>query len=204
VVLGAGTGVGLTVLGHKPGPHVGPTQQSTGSGSASPTVSPTSQSPTPTLSPSLPPGQQAANALAGLLARSGTDRNAITQAVTDVKDCSPDLGHDKTIFDNAASSRQSLLNDLGTLPDRSALSATMLQDLTTAWKASAQADQDYSAWTQDEISQGCSTSGYSSDPHYQAASVPDQQATTGKQAFAALWSGIAGDYNLPDYQWNQI
>lgn len=203
-MLGVGTGVGLTVLGHKPGPRPGPIRQSTGSGSASPTVGPTSESPTPTSSPSLPPRQQAASALAGLLARSGTDRNAITQAVTDVEGCSGDLGHDKTVFDNAASSRQSLLDDLGTLPDSSALSATMLQDLNTAWNASAQADQDYSEWTQDEISQGCSTSGYSSDPHYQAASVPDQQATTSKQAFAALWSGIASDYNLPDYQWNQI
>ena len=51
---------------------------------------------------------------------------------------------------------------------------------------------------------GCSTGGYSSDANYQAAEAPDQRATTSKQAFAALWSGIASEYNLPDYQWNQI
>ncbi len=203
VVLGVGTGIGLTVLGHK-SHKAGPAQQSTSAGPASPAGVPTSASAAPTPASSLPPEQQAAGALAALLARSGTNRSAITQAVTDVQNCSSDLGQDKTVFDSAAASRTSLLTDLGTLPDRSALPAAMLQDLTAAWQASVLADQDYAKWTQDGISQGCSTSGYSSDPNYQAASVPDQQATTNKQAFAALWSGIASKYDLPDYQWNQI
>jgi uncharacterized lipoprotein len=49
----------------------------------------------------------------------------------------------------------------------------MLQDLTTAWQASGQADQDFVKWTQDEISQGCSTN-YQSDVSYQATTVPDE------------------------------
>jgi hypothetical protein len=203
VVLGAGAGVGLTLLGHKPASTAGPAHHgaSTGPPSPAPTASSPGASPSP--SASLPPRQQAANALAALLARSGTDRSAITQAVTAAQNCS-ELSQDETVFNNAASSRQSLLNDLNALPNRSALSASMLQDLTTAWQASAQADQAYAKWTQDAISGGCSTSGYSSDANYQAAAAPDQQATTSKQAFTALWSGIASEYNLPDYQWNQI
>jgi hypothetical protein len=39
--------------------------------------------------------------------------------------------------------------------------ASMLQDLTTAWQASGEADQGFAKWTQDEISQGCSTNDQS-------------------------------------------
>ena len=162
-----------------------------------------STAPAAVSSPALPPRQQAAQALAVLLAQSGTDRAAITQAVSAVADCSPGLSQDETIFSNAASSRQALLGQLAALPDRSALPASMLQDLTTAWQASGQADQDFASWTQDEISHGCSTN-YQSDASYQAAKGPDDQATTDKKAFAALWTAIADEYGLPVYQYNQI
>jgi hypothetical protein len=154
-------------------------------------------------SPALPTRRQAAQALALLLAQSGTDRAAVTQAVGAVAACSPGLSRDETIFSTAASSRQVLLGKLAALPDRSALPASMLQDLTTAWQASGQADQDFAGWTQDEISHGCSTHDQS-DASYQAATGPDAQATKDKKAFAALWTAIANEYGLPLYQYNQI
>jgi hypothetical protein len=162
-------------------------------------------SPTPAAvtSPALPPGRQAAQALAALLAQSGTDRAAITEAFSAVADCSAGLNQDETIFSNAASSRSALLGKLAALPDRSALPAAMLQDLTTAWQASGQVDQDFVTWTQDEISHGCSTNDQS-DASYQAAMVPDRQATQYKKAFAALWRAVANEYGLPLYQYNQI
>ena len=167
-------------------------------------VSPAAASaPSAAPSPAAPPRQQAAQALAALLAQSGTDRAAVTQAVSAVQDCSPGLSQDETIFSNAASSRQALLGQLAALPDRSALPVSMLQDLTTAWQASGQADQDFANWTQDEISHGCSTN-YQSDASYRAATVPDDQATTDKKAFAALWTAIADEYGLPVYRYNQI
>jgi hypothetical protein len=138
-----------------------------------------------------------------LLAQSGTDRTAVTQAVYAVAACSPGLSQDETIFSNAASSHQALLGKLAALPDRSALPAPMLSDLTAAWQASGQADQDFAQWTRDEISQGCSTN-YQSDASYQAAKAPDDQATKDKRAFVALWTAIAGEYGLPLYQYNQI
>jgi serine/threonine-protein kinase len=173
-----------------------------------PAAAPTSSavsSPTPSAvaSPALTPGRQAAQALAVLLAQSGADRTAVTQAVSAVAGCSPGLSQDETVFSNAASSRQVLLGKLAALPDRSALPAAMLQDLTAAWQASGQADQDFANWTQDEISQGCSTS-YQSDASYRAAMAPDGQATKDKQAFAAMWATIANEYGLPRYQYNQI
>ena len=173
-------------------------------GQLSPATAPASSlAPSAVSSPALPPRRQAAQALAALLAQSGTDRAAVTQAVSAVADCSPDLSQDETIFTSAASSRQALLGELAALPDRSALPASMLQDLTTAWQASGQADQDFAKWTQDEISQGCSTNDQS-DASYQAAAVPDDQATTDKRAFAALWAAIANEYGLPLYQYDQI
>ena len=169
-----------------------------------PTAAPTSSpAPSTVSSPALPPRQQAAQALAALLAQSGTDRAAVTHAVSAVARCSPGLSQDETTFSNAAASRQALLGKLAALPDRSTLPASMLQDLTRAWQASGQADQDYAKWTQDEISHGCSTN-YQSNASYQAATVPDHQATRYKMAFAALWTAIANEYRLPSYQYNQI
>ncbi|HEV2259978.1 MAG TPA: serine/threonine-protein kinase [Streptosporangiaceae bacterium] len=157
----------------------------------------------PVSSPALPTRRQAAQALAALLAQSGTDRAAVTQAVNAVAACSPGLSQDETTFSTAASSRQVLLGKLAALPDRAALPASMLQDLTTAWQASGQADQDFAGWTQDEISRGCTTN-YQSDASYQAAMVPDGQATKDKKAFAAAWKAIANEYGLPVYRYNQI
>jgi len=162
-----------------------------------------STSPAAVASPAPPPRQQAAQGLAILLEQSGTDRAAVTQAVYAVQGCSPGLGQDETVFSDAASSRQTLLGQLAALPDRSALPAAMLQDLTAAWHASGQADQDFADWTQDEITHGCSTN-YQSDASYQAAMVPDEQATTDKKAFVALWTTIADEYGLPLYQYDQI
>jgi serine/threonine-protein kinase len=173
-------------------------------GQLSPATAPAS-SPAPfaVSSPAGPSRRQAAQALAALLAQSGTDRAGVTQAVSAVAGCSPGLSQDETTFSTAVSSRQALLGKLAALPDRSALPAAMLQDLTTAWQASGQADQDFANWTRDEISHGCSTS-YQSDASYRAATGPDKQATTDKKAFAALWAAIADEYGLPSYQYNQI
>jgi hypothetical protein len=166
--------------------------------SAAPSTAPSTVS-----SPALPSRRQAAQALAALLAQNGTDRTAVTQAVSAVAGCSPGLSQDETTFSNAASSHQALLGKLAALPGRSALPASMLQDLTTAWQASGEADQDFAKWTQDEIAHGCSTN-YQSDASYQATTAPDHQATKYKKAFAALWTAIANEYGLPLYQYNQI
>ena len=154
-------------------------------------------------SPVAPTRRQTAQTLAALLAQSGTDRAAVTQAVSAVQDCSPGLSQDETVFSDAAASHQDLLGKLAALPGRSALPASMLQDLTMAWQVSGEADQDFARWTQDEISRGCSTDDHS-DANYQAAMVPDNQATTYKKAFVAQWTAIANEYGLPLYRYNQI
>jgi hypothetical protein len=183
-------------------PAAGPASSAVSS-PALPAASSSSAPPSAASSPAVPSQRQAAQALAALLPQGGADRATVTQAVSAVADCSPGLSQDEAIFSNAASSHQALLGKLAALPGRSALPAPMLQDLTNAWQASGQADQDFARWTQDEISHGCSTS-YQSDAGYQAATAPDGQATAEKKAFAALWAAIAGEYGLPLYQYNQI
>jgi hypothetical protein len=150
-----------------------------------------------------PPEQQAADSLSALLTQSVSDRSAIVSAVNDVNACGPNLSQDVQTFQNAATSRQNLLSQLANLPDSSALPASMLQSLTSAWQASMQADQDYAQWAQDEASQGCVPNDHS-DSNYQAAGVPDGQATTDKQAFVSSWDPIATQYGLTTYQWDQL
>jgi hypothetical protein len=209
LILAGGGGAAYAVLGshHKSPGHTAGSQSGTRK-SATPTattvVSPTpSPTPTPSATSTVPSRQQAATDLAGLLAQSGTDRTQVTQAVADVSTCGGSLSQDESVFTNAATSRQTLLGELASLPDRSALPAPMLQDLTNAWQASMQADRDFAAWTQDEISRGCSTD-VQADPNYQAATTPDDQATHYKMAFVNLWTPIASQYGLPQYQYNEI
>jgi hypothetical protein len=147
--------------------------------------------------------EQAAQALSSLLAQSGADRTAIVNAAKAVQNCSGDLSQDKTTFSEAVSARQALLGKLAALPGSSTLSAPMLQDLTMAWQASAEADQYFVQWTQDEITQGCSTNDQT-DPSFVAATAPDNEATKYKKAFVALWAPVASQYGLPAYQFNQL
>jgi eukaryotic-like serine/threonine-protein kinase len=151
-----------------------------------------------------PAHEAAAQGLAGLLAQSVTDRSSIVAAVNDVSQCGPHLNQDPRTFQSAVTSRQALLTRLASLPGRSVLPAPMLAALTSAWRNSIKADQDFALWAQDEISNGCTSNNQSSDPHAQAAAGPDAQATTGKQAFVGQWNPIATRYGLPTYRWNQL
>jgi hypothetical protein len=194
-----------SVAAGQPPPAAAPTSPSAVPSAVSSLAPSAVSSPEPAVvsSPAVPTRRQAAQALAALLAQSGADRTAITQAFNAVAACSPGLSQDETVFANAASSHQALLGKLAALPGRSARPAAMLSDLTAAWQASAEADQDFAGWTHDEISHGCRPNDQS-DASYQAATAPDTQATTDKKAVTAQWTAIAEEYGLPVYQYNQI
>jgi hypothetical protein len=147
--------------------------------------------------------QQAAQSLGGMLAQSVSDRTAITQAVSDVEACGPSLNSDQQVFESAASSRRQLLTQLAAMPGASALPAPMLQDLTGAWQASINADQDFGQWANDETTKSC-VQNDTSDPGWVAAQGPDTQATTDKKAFVSLWNPIATQYGLATYAWDQL
>ena len=147
--------------------------------------------------------RQAAVRLSGLLAQSVTDRAAVIDAVADVRGCGPSLHQDAQTFTTSASSRQRLLSRLGSLPGRSVLPTAMLQDLTSAWQASAQVDADLARWADDMIANGCHHDSQS-DAGLRASYAPERRATAGKQAFASLWNPVARQYGLTTYQRNQF
>jgi len=149
------------------------------------------------------PRRQAAMRLSGLLAQSVTDRAAVIDAVADVRGCGPSLRQDAGTFTRAASSRERLLSQLGSLPGRSLLPAAMLRDLTGAWQASAQVDTDLARWADDTIASGCHHTSRT-DAGLRASTVPESQASAGKQAFARLWNPVARRYGLTTYQRNQF
>ena len=191
LIIGAGAAVALVVLPSHHTPDSSASHKAKGvTTQRSAAASPAADSPAV-----LPPREQAAQALAALLAQSGADRNEVTNAVNAVEACSGGLSRDQAIFTNAESSRQALLARLASLPDRAALPASMLTSLTRAWQASGAADHDFAQWTADEISAGC-TPDDQSDASFRASSGPDGRATRYKKAFARQWAAIASEYGL--------
>ena len=176
------------------------------SASATAGASSTASSPAPSTSAASSQAvteQQAATNVASMLTQSGSDRAAIVAAYNDVYACGPNLAADAKAFTDAATSRRSMLSSLAAMPGRSTLPPALLTDLTKAWQASIAADQDYARWATDESGQGCVT-GDTSDPAYQAAVTPNNQATANKTAFASEWNPIAAEYGLRQYTASQL
>jgi zinc-ribbon domain len=187
------------VFALRPAHHDRPLAVRTGHSAGRPGTAGGSAGPVPTAAAE----EQAAKALAALLAQSVTDRSAIARASNDVSQCGPALGQDAQTFRNAAASRQNLLSQLLTLPGRGALPAQLLQNLANAWQASAAADNDLAQWAQDENSSGC-TPNDQADPNYQASATPDSQASAAKTAFIGQWNPLAAEFGLVTYQEDQL
>jgi len=175
-------------------------------GSTSPAASVTGSAPTsPTASASATAvtEQQAATSVASMLSQSVSDRAAISHAASDVGDCGPSLASDAKVFDDAASSRESLLSSLTAMPGRAALPPALVSDLTKAWQASITADQAYAKWANDEFTQGCVPND-TTDPGYEATNTPNLEATQYKTAFVSEWNPVAAQYGLTQYQQGQL
>ena len=170
-------------------------------GSAAP--QPTTKQPARNGATAAPSQRAAAASLAALLAQTATDRSSIVNAVGAVEHCTAALAQAPQVFQNAAGSRQRLLQQLAGLSGRSALPAAMLQELTGAWQASAAVDTDLGKWAQDEAAGGCKPNDHA-NANYQASVGPDGQATNDKTAFVASWNAIATKYGLTQYQTSQL
>lgn len=148
--------------------------------------------------------RQPANDLVVLLAQSSSDRSAISAAYNDVSSCGPLLTKDQATFRQAASSRQTLVTELKAIPSLSALPSVLVADLTAAWRASEQVDQDYARWAGDENAKArCAPLDYF-DLGYAAAVGSNYQATVDKAAALEVWNPIAGQFGLPTYNQGQI
>lgn len=146
--------------------------------------------------------RQAATALAGLLSQSGTDHADVNAAVTNVQGCGKNLPKDVRVFTKAAANRNALLSKLAQLPGRSALSATMISDLTGAWQASATVDKDLAKWA--TTAAGHCKQGNPKDPNLNASYPFDNKASSSKQAFVKLWNPLAHKDGLPRYTSGQL
>jgi hypothetical protein len=174
-----------------------PAASDTGSTATSPTASPSATAVTAVTE------QQAATSVASMLSQSVSDRASISNAASDVGDCGPSLASDAKVFDDAASSRESLLSSLTAMPGLAALPPALVSDLTKAWQASITADQAYAKWANDEFTQGCVPND-TTDPGYEATNTPNLEATQYKTAFVSEWNPIATQYGLTQYQQGQL
>jgi hypothetical protein len=146
--------------------------------------------------------RQGATQLAGLLGQNGSDRGDVDNAFYAAETCKT-LPNDEQVFTRAAAKRDSLIAKIGTLTDVSALNPAMIQDLTGAWQASAQADTDYARWAQ-SMEGHCNPGKTAGNANYRAADGPDSTATSEKKAFTRLWNPVAGKYGLTKYSYTQL
>ena len=135
------------------------------------------------------------------LTQSASVRPAVQAAITSVQNCSESPSSAEATFQQAISTRQNILQGLGTL-DVSGLpnGAQLVSALTSAMQNSLNADNDYHAWLADLVSSGAACgSNPSQDPNYVAAGTADSRATTSKEAFVAIWNPMAPRYGQQAY-----
>ena len=187
--------VAVIALGGSPGTPSGtPTAAADGGASAKASASASGQSQTE---------RQAAAQLAALLKQSGSDHAAVTDAVLNVEGCGKNLGASAQTFSTSAANRETLLARLADLPGRSSLPAAMINDLSSAWEASASVDTDLAKWANHAATAGCH-GGDLNYTSYKASIKDDTPATNDKQAFVAAWNPLARQDGLPTYQASQL
>ncbi|GED90626.1 hypothetical protein TNCT6_77110 [Streptomyces sp. 6-11-2] len=147
--------------------------------------------------------QAQAKSLDALLQSSNNSRATVIDAVASIKQCS-NLADSATALRTAASQRDDLVTKLSRLTfDKLPNHGDLVSQLTTAWKASAAADNHYAAWADQ-------TAGTNGCHNGHAANTPDQgnaaseQATLAKKKAAALWNPIAQQYGLSQRQFTEL
>jgi hypothetical protein len=172
---------------------------------SSPVTAPPPTTPAMTTPTTSPLAASEAQALAAMLSTSSADRSSIVSATAQITSCG-DLYDAEQTLDQAASSRQQLISQLGTttlsaLPN----SVQLVQALNAAWQASLSSDNSYAAYAGDELenSGGCVPND-PNDPNAQAAGQSDAAATTAKTQFVQLWSPIAQTFGLQQYSASDV
>jgi hypothetical protein len=151
----------------------------------------------------LPADAQAqAQGLYNLLSTASSSRQAVIAAVAAVGKCDSPANAQQT-FTQASAQRQQLLTQLAALKvDKLSTGPQLVKQLTTAWQASAGADDAYAAWAGD-MAGACDPGTAGGDPHKKAGDGVSGTASTAKKEAAATWNAIAsqaGLTTLSDYQ----
>ncbi|MEV0489094.1 hypothetical protein, partial [Streptomyces atratus] len=144
------------------------------------------------------PAKPQAEALDKLLADSNNSRAAVIGAVEKTKSCT-DLDQAVTDLQGAAKQRRDLVTRLqGLTVDKLPNNAQLTSALTTAWQASASADDHYAAWAAQ------AKNGKKVCKHGQARPTPEKaqadrasgEASKAKTQASGLWNSIAAKYGL--------
>lgn len=143
------------------------------------------------------PAKPQAESLDKLLADSNNSRAAVIRAVENIKSCK-NLDQAATDLHGAAEQRRDLVTrleglTLDKLPDHSELTAS----LTTAWQASASADDHYATWAYQAKNKKVCKGGHArATPQAQQGNKASGEATAAKQKASGLWNGLATKYGL--------
>ncbi|MYX26557.1 hypothetical protein GTY75_07690 [Streptomyces sp. SID8381] len=202
----AAVGVGIAVLGVGAGALLSGGGDDDKKTDASANVSATAPaSNEPSASPTADPARDQAVALDKLLADSGSSRASVIKAVADVKKCA-NLHQAAADLRAAAKQRGELVTRLNGLSvDKLPNHAQLTGALTSAWKASASADQHYAAWA-DQVGgkNGCKKGQARTTSQAQAGNRQSGVASAQKSKAAGLWNAIAGKYGLTQRQPTQL
>ncbi|WP_349362131.1 hypothetical protein [Streptomyces sp. H27-C3] len=147
--------------------------------------------------PAEDPAKPQAESLDALLADSNNSRDSVISAVAAIGTCE-NLPKAASDLRDAAKQRTGLVTRLqgltiDKLPDHAQLSAS----LTTAWKASAAADNHYAAWAnQVGGKKGCPKGHARSTPQQQAGNRESGNASKAKKEAVGMWNSIAEKHGL--------
>jgi hypothetical protein len=166
-------------------------------------VSGSIRTPTPTpprSTPSTATGSARAQAVAldALLTDNDGTRKVVVDAVAATESCSSSRAlAAASTFRSAAATRRQLLGRLADV-DVSALPGgrTAAAYLSTAWRASAEADDAFARWAQDAAASGCSGGDVPQTAAWDDAADASSRATAAKRAFLTAWQPIARTYGL--------
>ena len=115
-------------------------------------------------------------------------------AVTEAGDCT-NLSGAVSQIQNAVNQRSTEYKQAAALSISALANGTLVKtDLIAALRNSLDADRDYLAWAQQQLSLGCAPATQSSA--YNAASNADTQADAAKAAFVHVWNPIAARYGI--------
>ncbi|OFA39119.1 hypothetical protein BEN35_27635 [Streptomyces fradiae] len=152
------------------------------------------------------PVKEQAEALDALLADSNNSREAVIKAVQNIGACK-NLPQAASDLRDAAKQRNELVTRLGEISvDRLPEHASLTASLTSAWKASAAADNHYAAWA-DQVASGkggCKGGKAKVTGQTAKGNTASGRATEAKKKAAALWNPIAKEHGLTERQYLQL
>ncbi|MEV8306896.1 hypothetical protein AB0P36_05900 [Streptomyces flavidovirens] len=151
------------------------------------------------------PAKPQAESLDALLADSNDSRASVISAVQSIGSCK-NLPKAASDLRAAAKQRNDLVTRLkGLTVDKLPNHAKLSASLTTAWKASAAADDHYAAWA-DQVAgkKGCKKGHARSTPQQQAGNRESGKASQAKKEAVGMWNEIAKRYGLTERDATQL